>query len=192
MTSLSASPATSWLALSAVWLSRAEVSSSNWRRLTRMAALGRLDLAEVEALQAQDPDPEAWVRSMVVRAAQPDSAAKEQAWQAMRSGTAVPLGNSQDLAISFWQSAHAEVLVPFADRYLDVLADLGTGGMIAAMVAADCLFPRVGVDGAYLDRLSEVASGPGISPVVLRTVVERSDEQRRMLAARRLAAQSVA
>ena len=155
-----------------------------WRRLTRLAALGRLDLSEVEALEAQDPDPDAWVRSMIVRAAQPEAAAKEQAWQAMRSGTAVPLGSAQDLATAFWQSAHAQVLVPFADRYLDVLADLGAGGMIAAMVAAECLFPCVGVDGAYLDRLAEVASGPGVSPVVLRTVVERSDEQRRMLAAR--------
>ena len=47
-----------------------------WRMLTRLAALGRLDLAELDALKAQDPDPDAWVRALAVEAARPDADAE--------------------------------------------------------------------------------------------------------------------
>jgi len=158
-----------------------------WRRLTRLAALGRVDLVELDGLETEDPDPEAWVQAMLVRAAQPDPAAKEDAWQAVLSGNTIPLGSSQALAMAFWQPSQAEVLAPFAQRYLDGLPEMGSRGMIAAMVTAGCLFPRVGVDAAYLDRLAGVAAADAVHPIVERTVVERSDQQRRMLAARRLA-----
>ena len=154
-----------------------------WRALTRSAALGRLDAAEVVALEKQDPDPDAWIKALTARAAQPDPAAKQEAWNALASGTAVPLGSTYVVAEAFWQSAQAEVLAPYGDRYLEELATLGGGGMIPAMAASSGLFPRVGVDEAYLDRLGEAAAAPEVHPVVLRTVVERSDEQRRILRA---------
>ena len=59
-----------------------------WRRLQRLAALGRLAGGEVEALQEQDPDPDAALRALAVRAALPDPAAKEATWQAASIGNA--------------------------------------------------------------------------------------------------------
>ena len=50
-----------------------------WRRLVRLAALGQVDLVEAERLEARDPDPDAWVRALTVRTAQPDPAAKSAA-----------------------------------------------------------------------------------------------------------------
>ena len=157
-----------------------------WRALVRSAALGRLDPALVEDLQTQDPDPDAWVRALIVRSAVPDRTAKDEAWQAVLSGDTVPLGSSYELARAFWQPSQATVLAPYAERYLQGLAELGAGGMIPAMVASAALFPRVGADEPYLARLSEAATDPAVNPIVLRAVMERSDEQRRMLRARAL------
>ena len=155
-----------------------------WRRLIRLAALDRLDSAEVAALEAEDPDPEAWVRALAVRTALPDPAAKEEAWTAVLSGTTIPIGSTNEVRDAFWQPHQAQVLTPFAERYLADLGPIGAGGMIPAMVASDCLFPRVGVDAAYLDRAEAAAQDESVNPIVLRTVVERSDELRRMLVAR--------
>ena len=99
-----------------------------WRRLVRLAALGRVDLMEAERLEAADPDPDAWVRALTVRTAQPDAAAKSTAWEAVLSGTTVPLGSSYDVAQAFWQRDQAEVLAPFGPRFVDALQEMGAGG----------------------------------------------------------------
>jgi aminopeptidase N len=155
-----------------------------WRRLVRLCALGQLDEAEVSALLAEDPDPEAWVRELAVRTAAADPAAKQEAWDAVLSGTKVPLGRSGDVSRAFWQRSQEDVLAPFVQRYVDALGQMGSGGMIPAMVASGSLFPTVAIDQAGLERLVSSASAPAVNPIVTRTVVERADELRRMLAAR--------
>ncbi|MDT7538718.1 MAG: aminopeptidase [Actinomycetota bacterium] len=155
-----------------------------WRRLVRLAALGQVDLVEAERLESRDPDPDAWVRALTVRTAQPDADAKTAAWDAVLSGTTVPLGSSYDVARAFWQRSQPEVLAPFGPRFVDALKQMGAGGMIPAMVASAVLFPRVGVDEGFLTELISAVEAPGINPIVAHTVIERGDELRRMLAAR--------
>jgi aminopeptidase N len=150
----------------------------------RLAALGQVDLVEAERLEAKDPDPDAWVRALTVRTAQPDPAAKAAAWDAVLSGTTVPLGSSYEVARAFWQRSQAEVLAPFGPRFVAALEPMGAGGMIPAMVASGVLFPRVGVDAGFLEDLVAAVEAPGINPIVAHTVIERGDELRRMLAAR--------
>jgi aminopeptidase N len=155
-----------------------------WRRLIRLAALGQVDLVEAERLEAADPDPDAWVRSLTVRTAQPDPGAKAEAWDAVLSGTKVPLGSSYEIGQAFWQRSQVDVLAPFAPRFVEALDEMGAGGMIPAMVASGVLFPRVGVDASFLDELVRAVEAPGVNPIVAHTVIERGDELRRMLAAR--------
>ena len=155
-----------------------------WRRLTRLAVLGQVDLAEAERLQQEDPDPEAWVQALAVRTAQPDAASKAAAWDAVLSGSTVPLGSGQVVAQAFWQRSQASVVAPFAPRYLAALGSMGGGGMIPAMFVSGVLFPRVGVDEAFLTELEAAAAAPDVHPIVAHTVIERGDELRRMLAAR--------
>jgi aminopeptidase N len=119
-----------------------------------------------------------------VRAALPDPAAKEATWQAAVVARSIPLGTMNVVREAFWQRSQAEVLAPYADRYLAQLRELGAGGMVPAMATSAALFPTVGVDAAYLERLADAARDPDVNPVVARTVVERSDELRRVLAAR--------
>jgi aminopeptidase N len=162
----------------------ADDADLRWRRLERLAVLDRVDLAEVDALEAEDPDPDAWVRAFAVRTARPDPEAKSAAWEAVLSGTTVPLGSSYEIAQAFWQRSQPEVLAPFGPRFLEGLAQMGSGGMIPAMVASGVLFPRVGVDAPFLDRLVTAVEASGVNPIVAHTVIERGDELRRMLAAR--------
>ena len=54
-----------------------------WYVLQRRAELGEVDTEAVQALQERDPDPDAWVRALCVRASSPSAEAKEEAWTAM-------------------------------------------------------------------------------------------------------------
>ena len=155
-----------------------------WRTMTREAALGRLDRAELDALTREDPDPDSWVRALAAQAAQADPAAKDAAWRAGMEDRTVPMGSLSELASAFWQPSQREVLAPFADRYVEVLPELSRTGMLYAMSTSSFMFPVVGSDEAGLARAVEAARRDDVSPLVGRTVVERADQVRRMLAAR--------
>ncbi len=159
-------------------------SDLRWRALIRHAALGRLDHDELDALKAQDPDPDAWVRALAVEAAQPDPSGKEAAWQASMVDRKVPMGSMAELAGAFWQPSQAEVLAPYVDRYAESLPELSRAGMLLAMTTSAFMFPLVGIDEAGLLRALEASGQDDVSPLVRRTVVERVDQARRMLAAR--------
>ncbi len=151
-----------------------------WRRLVRLAALGRLPSGEVATLQARDPDPDVWVRALSVRAAQPSAAAKDEVWDAVVVTPRVPLGDVSEVAAAFWQPEQAELLRPFAERYLDVLPTLGDAGMIQSLAVGNRMFPVVGADRAFVERADEVAAAIR-EPVVARILRERSHELRAML-----------
>jgi aminopeptidase N len=158
-----------------------------WRRLTRLAALGRLDRDAVVDVQSRDRDPDAWVRALGVESAQPDLAAKEAVWRAAMEEHKVPIGSLFALAAAFWQPSQADVLAPFAERYLAALPGLAGAGMIPAMAKASAMFPVVGAGTDFMDRVAAVASSPAVSPVVANRVRERTEQLRSMVAARSLA-----
>jgi aminopeptidase N len=155
-----------------------------WRMLRRQAALGRLDPDAVAAAESGDADPDAWAQTMLVQASQPEVGAKDEAWNAVIA-KAVPLGLVSTMGRAFWQPDQADLVAPYADRLLAVLPTLGRGGMIDAMALSHAMFPVVGIDEAYLDRLTTAVESADVSPVVRRTALGRADEVRRMLAARR-------
>jgi aminopeptidase N len=152
-----------------------------WRALVRQAQLGAVDAGEVDALRERDPDPDSWLRALEVRAATPDRAAKEEVWQTLLART-VPVGSVSKVAAAFWRPDQAEVLAPFAERYVEALPRFHEGGMIPAMVYSGQLFPLHGVDADDVDRIERAASRT--VPVVHKEVLERADRVRRMLRAR--------
>ncbi len=156
----------------------------SWRALTRFAALGRLDRAEIDAIRDRDPDPDSWVRALAVESAQPTTSAKEAAWQAVIDQRKVPIGSLAELSSAFWQPSQADLLAPYADRYLAALPGLGSAGMIVAMSTAFAMFPLDGVGADFIDEVVSIAASPDVSPVVERRVLERADQLSRMLRAR--------
>ncbi len=155
-----------------------------WYVLQRRAELGDLDAAAVEALQERDPDPDAWIRALTVRASSPSAEAKEEAWTAMVERT-VPVQSSRTVAVAFWRPGQDEVLRPYTERYLEGIPHFHEGGMIPGLALTAALFPVYGVDEAWVGRAREVASAQA-APVVVGSLTERSEEVVRMVRARAL------
>ena len=156
-----------------------------WRVLARRSELGDLDDAAVRALEEADPDPEAWVRALGVRAAHPDAERKQEAWTALVDELRVPMGQPLiQVGQLFWRPGQADLLQPFAHRYLDVLPELATGGLLMAGAMIRLLFPYAVADQAFLARAEDVAHAPGAHPAVRQNLLTGTDTLRRMLAAR--------
>ena len=130
-----------------------------------------------------DPDPDAWVRAVAVRAASPDPAAKEATWQTVVVDRSVPVSDVKQVTALFWRPGQDAALAPFAERFLELAPHAHRGGMTPAMVFANRLFPLYGIDERFLERAAAVAAAD-TAPVVGKYMTERIDVVRRMLRAR--------
>ncbi|MFE9680639.1 aminopeptidase N [Streptomyces sp. NPDC006285] len=153
-----------------------------WRVLTREAELGGDVTQETALLLERDPDPDAWVRALTVRAALPDPAAKAEVWQRLEVDRVVPVSSVRHVAAAFWRPGQEALLAPYTERYLELIPRLHRGGMIPAMAFASHLFSPYAVDLAYVEKAQRAAREA--APVVRNTILERSDSVRRMIGAR--------
>ncbi|MEU6538468.1 aminopeptidase N [Streptomyces sp. NPDC047000] len=153
-----------------------------WRLLARESELGAGTAARAAALLERDPDPDAWVRALAVRAAAPDADAKAEIWNRLVVDREGPVHAVRQVAEAFWRPGQDEVLAPYAPLYLEALPVLHHGGMIPAMGLSGRFFPRYGIDAAYIDKAQSAARD--VAPVVRATLLEQSDKVRRMLRAR--------
>ncbi len=131
----------------------------------------------------EDPDPEAWISRLTVRAATPDAAEKQAVWQRVVVDRAVPLGSVHQVMAAFWSAGQEELLRPFAAAYLELVPGIADGGMMQAMTYSKLLFPLFGVDEAVVEKVKALVAGA--EPVVRAGVLERADLVTRMLRARR-------
>ncbi|MCL6672445.1 aminopeptidase N [Streptomyces panaciradicis] len=153
-----------------------------WRALVREAELGGDVAAETALLIERDPDPDAGVRALAVRAAQPDAAAKAEVWQRLAVDREVPVSAVGQIAGAFWRPGQDDLLAPYTRLYLESIPRLHVGGMIPAMGYTRYLLSPYAVDADYLDQARQAsAEAP---PVVRTTVLERSDAIARMLRTR--------
>jgi aminopeptidase N len=157
-----------------------------WRTLVRRAVVREVTQAEVDALQARDPDPDSWVRALAVTAARPDAAGKDAAWRAAVHERRLPMGTMRMVGRAFWQRSQWQLLAPYAGRYLELLPVLHTHGMGVAGAVGGAMFPRTAGDEGFIERATAAAEQPGVSPIVRRIVIESCDRLRRRLQARRL------
>jgi aminopeptidase N len=153
-----------------------------WRALVREAELGGDVASEAAVLLERDPDPDAWIRALTVRAALPDPATKAEVWQRLAVDRAVPVSSVGQVAAAFWRPAQEALLTPYAQRYLDLIPGLDQGGMVPAMVFTGQLFPSYAIDPTYIEKAQEASREA--APVVRTTLLERSDMIGRMLRAR--------
>ena len=155
-----------------------------WRVLVRRAELGDHDAAAVAALVDRDPDPEAATRALTVRAAVPDAAAKEEVWQAVFTERAVHAGLAMGrLARCFWRPGQDALLLPYGERYLQQVTDLGSGGMLELGSIVAAMYPRVATDD-FLARATALADDPATPPYVRAPLLKETDTLRRKLRAR--------
>ena len=155
-----------------------------WYVLQRRAELGVVDADAVAALQERDPDPDAWIRALCVRASSPSAEAKEEAWTALVERTA-PIQAAHTVSAAFWRPGQDDVLAPYAERYVEALPTLHEGGMIPGLALSSSLFPVFAIDEAWVGHVREVAAARA-APVVISALTERSEEVLRMVRARAL------
>ncbi len=155
-----------------------------WYVLQRRAELGDVDTDAVRALQERDPDPDAWIRALCVRASAPSAAAKEEAWTALVERTA-PIQAASAVSDAFWRPGQDKVLAPFAERYIEALPTLHEGGMIPGLSLTFALFPVFAIDAAWVRHAREVAAAQS-APVVIGALTECSEEVLRMVHTRAL------
>jgi aminopeptidase N len=155
-----------------------------WRVATRRAALGRYDDDAVESLLERDPDPDAAMRALAVRTAQPDVDAKDEAWVHLFDKRDVPGGPMMGNMIrAFWQPQQDDVLAPYGDRFLEAIPALAGGGMLTVFGLMYGMFPQV-ADDDFLARAEAVAAEPGCDPTVRAALLIGADTLTRMNRAR--------
>jgi aminopeptidase N len=151
-----------------------------WRVATRRAALGQYDEETVESLLARDPDPDAGVRALAVRTARPRAEAKDEAWAELFEKRNIPGGPMLGAMIrAFWQPQQDDVLLPYADRFLDEVPNLAGGGMLAVFGLMFGMFPQVG-DDAFVERAQGMAADPMCDPTVKAALLIGTDMLARM------------
>jgi aminopeptidase N len=151
-----------------------------WRVATRRAALGQYDEETVESLLARDPDPDAGVRALAVRTARPHAEAKDEAWDELFEKRNIPGGPMLGAMIrAFWQPQQDDVLLPYADRFLDAVPALAGGGMLAVFGLMFGMFPQVG-DDAFVERAQGMAADPTCDPTVRAALLIGTDTLARM------------
>ena len=155
-----------------------------WRILIRLAEIGTVDQSDIDRLTSEDPDPDSWVRALSVDAARPDAGLKEATWKAIIEDHKVPMGSLGEVRRAFWRRSQGELLSSYAERYLEVLPELHKAGMIPALSVSNAMYPRAGVGEDFAARAVEAAMADGVSPIVRQTVIENTDQLRRMLKAR--------
>ncbi|HEX6151141.1 aminopeptidase N [Nocardioides sp.] len=154
-----------------------------WRVMIRRAERGVLADGVVEDLIARDPDPDARARAVAVNAARPEEAAKAEAWHELFEKRSVPAGYPTfHVAKAFWRPAQVDLLLPWADRYLEEMRNI-SGGLLAILSMVRSMYPIVG-DDDFVTRSLELADAPGTDPTVRSALLTGADTLSRMIRAR--------
>jgi aminopeptidase N len=162
----------------------ADTPDLRWRALTRRAEFDQADDADISELEASDPDPDAWIRALAVRAARPSVGDKDRVWRAIIDEPSVPVAAFGSVGQAFWRPGQGSVLASYPRRFLDALPAIGQRGMIFGFAAAGSLFPMTSVDEDYLDELDVRLRSGTLAPVVTNRTIERAYEVRLMIASR--------
>ena len=162
----------------------ADTPDLRWRALTRRAEYDQAGDVEISELQAADPDPDAWIRALTVRAARPSASDKDQAWRAIIDEQSVPVAAFGAVGQAFWRPSQSSVLAPYPRRFLEALPEIGQRGMVFGLAATGSMFPMTSIDEDYLDQLDDRLRSGTLAPVVANRGIERAYEVRRMLASR--------
>ncbi|WP_367135968.1 MULTISPECIES: aminopeptidase N [Streptomyces] len=156
-----------------------------WRALARLAALGATTAEDIDAELARDPSATGREGAARCRAALPDPAAKEAAWQAMYDpGHRPELSNYLFTATAqgFWQPEQHALVRPYLDRYYPAaLALAARRGPALATAAGAAGFPRTLVEQRTLDLGEECLAAADPIPALRRRLTDELDDLRRAL-----------
>ncbi|GLV73813.1 aminopeptidase N [Streptomyces hygroscopicus] len=166
-----------------------------WQILGRLAVLGAVGPADIDAELARDSSATGQEGAARCRAALPDAAAKEAAWQALFGaaedgrGAGTEPGELSNYLVTatvtgFWQPEHHDVLADYVPRYFPAATALGARrGPAIADTVARFGFPST-VDAETLRLGEECLADPDALPALRRRLADQIDDLRRALRVR--------
>ncbi len=157
-----------------------------WAMLLRLAATGRASNADIDAELARDETDSGARHAAACRAARPDAGAKAQAWRLLTE-TELPVDSVQEIAGAFYQPEQADLLAPYAARYLQILPALwaARGGHLRVRLG-EALFPRTAAGPELIAQIDALLAAGGLDPGLVRVLVEQRDLVERAMASRAL------
>ena len=158
-----------------------------WSLRQRLAATGRADDASIDAELARDPTDAGRRNAAGCRAAIPDAQHKEAAWLLLTGGHLGPESLTA-LARGFIQPEQADLLAPYAGRYLTELEKIwATQGGHLRVRLSELLFPYPAASPELLAQIDEFLTAAPRDPGLVRVLTERRDAVQRTLRSRALA-----
>ncbi|KWV30779.1 aminopeptidase N [Micromonospora rifamycinica] len=156
-----------------------------WSLLRRLVVLGAAGEAEIAAEASADRSATGAERATLCRAARPELAAKDAAWEIITRDTSRSNRLVEAAAEGFWQPEQAELTASYVDRYFTEMpaAARRRTAWVAEQVAR-LAFPRYAVAQPTLDSAATLLTRDDLTPGLRRAVTDAADDLRRALAAR--------
>ena len=156
-----------------------------WTIVRRLAALGALDDAGIEAEVERDRSSSGLVHAAYCRAARPDPDAKAGAWQTIMTDGECGNYELYALAEGFWQPGQGALTADYVAAYFrDLPAASGLrSGWVTQRVALRA-YPWTSVAATTAAATEELLATGTLPSLVQRAVVDAGDDLRRALAAR--------
>ncbi|MBC6456338.1 aminopeptidase N [Actinomadura sp. HBU206391] len=151
-----------------------------WSALFQLFAAGMAGEAQLAAELVRDPSSAGREAAARCRAALPDAAAKERAWQRLFTAN----GQSNQLlaatADGFWDPGRPDATSRYVERYFAEIADAGPRGAVASRVLAGQLFPAHAVNAETV-RAAEKCLDHDLTAPLRRALTDQLDDLRRAL-----------
>jgi aminopeptidase N len=158
-----------------------------WHVVRRLAVLGALTSDEIATELARDATAAGQRHADYALAARPDPAAKEFAWTSATGDLSLSNHATESRARGFWQLEQVELCRGYVERYFAEIESVweARSPQVAKSLAA-LLYPAVVVEPAVLERSDDFLTNPALATGLRRVVLEKRDDLRRAIAARRL------
>ncbi|MFE4909994.1 aminopeptidase N [Streptomyces sp. NPDC056652] len=156
-----------------------------WRVLTRLAVLGAVDPAAIDAELARDPSATGQEGAARCHAALPDPGAKARAWARLFESDDLSNYLFTATAQGFWQPEQATLVREYVPRYYtDAVALADRRGPAIAEAAGRYAFPLYAVDEESLRLGRKCLDGAEMIPALRRKLVDQLDDLHRALRVR--------
>ena len=155
-----------------------------WLTLIRRASLGVRRRRRPGAARAATPTRSRRPGPLAVGAARPDARGQGGGLGPLFDDRAVPAGPPLgEVAQAFWRPVQHDLLVPYADRYLETVTSLDGEGMMATLSLVGTMAPTTCADD-WPDRARKAAERDDANPLIRNTLLTTADTLSRVLRAR--------
>ncbi|WP_035795094.1 aminopeptidase N [Kitasatospora mediocidica] len=175
---------TDWLAGRELPAGLAFDTDLRWAALARLAAAGAAGEEQIAAELAADPSNIGEQGAARARAALPEAAAKERAWQQLFTAGALSNHLLTATAEGFWQSGSAQSRQEYVQRYFEQIAGVGERGDAVARALCSRFFPAGEATADTVRAAEACLARTDLPAAVRRYLADGLDDLRRAVAHR--------